>query len=482
MALTFKVNGRDLSTYIRAAHGDGLEPASADAFDPQFTGSTAIGEGQSFVGNSLGNVAMSFPLILKAASTDALYQLIRDIRTDLAKGNTVEYRSGGATQSTFFDMESGKLEPQFEFWLDQNARCRAQLTIWRRPYGHTGTSRVIGTAAGTGMLNVLASGLVGDMDALAVVKTSSVPSSLPFPLSIFGVKAPVPSGWTPEVRAASIGSASSWIVSGFAATGRSLAGAAGRLASQAVGFGLGPSANYSLDKHWALGELRLPPVTYAGRYRVLMGAQTGVNRASGAVGEYVLAHDSAGLNDTQWAATKGNFGDFSEFGRATAMGASFGWALYDMGDLNIATSAASSVPKVALLFKTASGVYPASQTGFTPSYPFKVEGFYLIPTDHSAGVFAAATPWFTTASLAIESDAVRRTVSLTVGTAAAPAFKGFRGDFPTVPVPSGGARIVAIHSVSAANKETLLSGANSWYPAEPVNIEVRVRERFSYMR
>ena len=471
MPQILKVNGRDLSSYIRNAHGDGLEPASADAIDPQFTGSTAIGEGQTFVGNSLGNVAMSFPLILKATDTDALYKLIRDIRGDLQKGNTLEYSSGGATASTFFDMESGKLEPDFEFFLDQRGLCRATLTIWRRPYGHTGTSRLIASGVSTGMLNVVASNLAGDIDAQAILRIG-VPSGNPAgPVVAFGVKSPAPSGWSPNIGAASIAVATRWANQ---PAGRQLQGASGRLASQALYVGLGATANYSLDKTWALGEVALPPVTYAGRYRVFAGAvkQTyGNPKLSLGINNEVLSEAAAGGTPTSALTGLG----FSFVGLATLTDR---WTLRDLGEVSIPTSSASANPRLGLFLTTATNSYPYTAGA---SYPIGVEGLFLLPVDNSAGVYADpprndfVTPQSATTTASL--DAVSRSVVMSYATYSVDRSGMLRGDFPSITAQGG--RVVAL---TAGNALFNSGSDNMWVTNTQYSYSLFVRERFSYMR
>lgn len=471
MALKLVVNGRDLTTYNRMAHGDGHEPASADAFDPQFTGSTAIGEGQTFVGNSLGNVAMSFPLILKAASTDALYQLIRDIRTDLVKGNTVEYQSGGATQSTFFDMESGKLEPQFEFWLDQNARCRAQLTIWRRPYGHTGTSRVIASAAGTGPMTITATGVLGDVNAQGVLNVrlagATTQGSNPTAQIMYGVKYPAPSGFNPL-----------WDVNRFTSEGFSgnatpvtpTTMASGRIGNKYMGYYAGGSA-LGLGTSFTQGPIAyLPPQTYPGRYRVIANIRTSITMATSANRIEVGLQYAAGL-----AAAVNN---------KVSLASCQNWTAIDLGEINVANGVATG--NLQLKFSTRTVASPVG-TMVLPSglasHCYHVDGITLIPLDAAAGLTVPGAALSHPSSINAV-DTPGRLLSYATGVAASPLISAggdyLRGNWPTIPPTgspgaSGAAQVVILPLVAAATTAEPLGNREH-------RVHVAVRERFSYLR
>ena len=464
MALLLKVNGRDLTDYNRMAHGDGHEPASADSFEPQFTGPSALGEGQSFVGNSLGNVAMSFPLILSAATTDALYQLIRDIRTDLVKGNTVEYRSGGATQSTFFDMESGKLEPNFEFWLDQNAKCRAQLTIWRRPYGHTGTSRVIASAVGTGPMTITATGILGDENALVDLGVRNSGSATGWQGHvIYGVKYPVPSGFNPHWTASRFGGA------GTVVNATSLA--SGRVANTYFAHPANPLATSGF--YAPLNLNGLAGVTYAGRYRVV---------ANGRIRAVFTAANTK-VESQLFTSDAYAGGENRLYGRKP-LPSSLNWTPWDLGEITVPSSAASS-------FYLSLGIYisHASALGsMVATHPVQVGEMTLIPLDINAGVFTGSATegqrMAVTPSQVLDLRGIDKTVSMSTG-AGAGAVREFdkssvRGDWAQIPptgspAASGAAQIVIWPTTFAATSFEPIGNRES-------RVTVSVRERFSYMR
>lgn len=489
MALVFKVNGRDLSSYIRAAHGEGLDPAPGEYREPQFSGSQALGEGLTYVGDAVNNSTKVFPLILKAANTDALYALIRNIRNDLVKGNQVEYSSTNATASTFWGLEGGVLDPDFEFWLDQGGKCRATLTIYTRPYGHTGTTRLLASAAGSGAMSVLASGIAGDADAVAKITVNMATKAYGAPIVLYGIKHPIPSGWTPEWRGASIALATSILdngyFAGYATAFRNLVGASGAMASQYAAFGLGATSNYS--KPAQLGELNLAPLSYVGRHRVIAGVRTYLSVPS--------ERPQVGFRFDPVGALRFNPSDMQLTGAATLRkvslsGASGGFNLVDFGEINIPTSSASSAPFALLTYSGASFVSVASTGGANASYPIQIEGLYLIPVDHAAGVFVnpkASGAWLSapgkTGTSMLTLNSVDKSVMYKAGSAADPAVAGLRGDFPSIPAGPSAARVVVL-AAGQENRE-LYDTANpiiNWVAHDPVSISVEVRERFTYMR
>ena len=136
------VNGRNLSQSVRAQHDEGFDPVDAERIEPQFSGSPAFQEGAEFVNDAEGNREWTVPLILTAADRAALHQLVVDIENDLVSGAQVEFASSSNDPSTFFDLERGKLEVEYQYFLSVHATTRATLKLWTRPHGYTGTAAV----------------------------------------------------------------------------------------------------------------------------------------------------------------------------------------------------------------------------------------------------------------------------------------------------------------------------------------------------
>lgn len=470
MPLVLKVNGRDLAPYLRVAHEDGLDPAPADAITPQFTGSPAIGEGQSFVGDAINNAQMAFPLMLKAATTDALYQLIRDIRRDLFKGAVVEYRSGGASASTFFDLEGGDLDPDFEFWLDQGGKCRAQLTIYRRPYGHSGTTRLLASTVGTGALNILASGLTGDVDAQAQIRFALPSRAEQRQVVAFGVKRAAPSAWTPEWRAASILQAPSQ--GAILGATRWLFGGSGRMASQYCAFVIN-SVSLVVPARTLLGQAQLPPALYPGQYRLFAGVQ-GSFASANPKPRLQAMFDPVGVLPPAsgiWFASQSALKPCGD-GFPIASGGTQ-WRLADLGQLNFPSGALGASPMLALTYSA--GDTTASVIQSAGSFPVNVEGLYLIPIDGTAGVVPDSDTYRVSGTSTLTLDGVESSAKhAMVGSATFDRTGEMRGNFPAIPAGTS-ARVVALAGDGARSN-------GDWVPHVPIGVSIAVRERFSYLR
>jgi hypothetical protein len=117
MAPTLKVDGYDFSAWLQLAHEAGMDPIDSEFTEPQFSGAAAFTEGQGFVDDAIGNRVWEMPIIIKAATVDALYQAVRDINSHLFQGAQVEFKMDGAANSSYFDLERGRLDCKFEYFI-----------------------------------------------------------------------------------------------------------------------------------------------------------------------------------------------------------------------------------------------------------------------------------------------------------------------------------------------------------------------------
>jgi hypothetical protein len=473
MAQVLKIGDRDFSTFIQNAHDAGLDPANSEYSEPQFSGAPAFTEGQAFVGDAVGNRLQSYPLILKAANTDALYQLVRDINSELKKGEQVEYRSGGASQSTFFDLERGRLEITFEFWLDQSARARCMLHLWTRPFGHTGTTRSIASAIGTGPLVVSATGILGDQAAQAVINirlaSYGTESGFLRPVVGYGVKYPVASGWDPIFKPAQMASP----VSMPAAT---VVGASGRTASQYKAWkvtptGLNPSI-FVDGEPLAYLPLRLQD---AGRYRMLGALRHSVRRLSA----------SGGLHWICGGSGAGGTGMVSLASVVTGR-----WQILDFGEISVASFGATRAISV---FNDPGGIgvsifyVGASGATAVATYPIQLESIWTVPVDQSVGlltediVHSDVWRW--------EVDGLRKQVTryaavgsfVATGAPIRDLTAQYRGNPPTLPplgspAASGAAAVFIFGGDRAGDEEDDFVGNRQ------ISVDIAVRERFAYLR
>jgi hypothetical protein len=352
MALVLKVGEFDVSPFVRVAHEDGMDPADSEYSEPQFSGSPAFGEGQEFAGESVNNRLMPFPVIISAPNTDALYEQIREIDAELVKGNQVEFRSGGASQSTFFDLEAGRLDIEFEFWLDQAAKARGTLHLWTRPRGTTGTTRqVVSVAAGSAaVMQLPATGIIGDRPALAnfeirvglaAASNGRIAAYAVHPHPSFnGLHSPTP---------------------GLAQPGAIMRGASGAVGSQFLAIPVSPTTASGV----AYTAFLTPPDAHVGRHRVLAIGRSGLN-----VPLSIYAEDrfGAALGATALATQT----DVNK------------WQVLDLGEVQVPSRMPGQEPvptqSVSLVVGGASGAL------INASPAFHLDSLMFLPLDHSAGI------------------------------------------------------------------------------------------------
>lgn len=254
--ILLRLNNRDLSSYIRVAHDEGLDPADSEFSEPQFSGSPAFAEGQAGLGSAASNREIVVPLILSADSSAGLHALIRDINGELESGARVEYATEYADQTTFFDLEAGRLDINYQYWIARNNTLRCELRLWTRPYGHTGTARILASIQATAAVQFPATGVLGDVDALGQLEVrvgSRVASGgrvigygLHRSASFSGIRGP--SG--PDFVAQS---------------GATVRGGSGAIGSQFLALPVSPTTASGV----ALTSFLDPPAGHVGRHRVL---------------------------------------------------------------------------------------------------------------------------------------------------------------------------------------------------------------------
>lgn len=455
MALTFKVNGRDLAPYIRTAHDQGLDPANSEYSVPQFAGPPALGEGQGFVGDAVGNREMPFPLILKATDADSLYQLIRDINGDLKKGNVVEFRSGSASNSTFFDLERGRLEMEFEYWLDKAARARCVLRLWVKPYGHTGTTRVIATQSGTHTMVIGATGILGDVSALAQI-TVRTPSSTGGGGArlIYGMKYPVASGYQHFQQPT--GHISSPVASVF--------GASGRIGSQYLGVTSAGGATYTTPQPVYTQFFRPQD---AGRYRLLQPINFQIASPGPSA---ILSANFTQVGPKNSVATK-------LIQLQTYVNFMNSWCLYDLGEITVASNVATQYLNVQ--YAGGSGAVANA------SHFVRVDDLIILPLDTLAGIITTATYPAGASDWSREYydvDGISNQIRFRDSTGSvitADLTSNMRGGFPKLPaLGTAGYGEMLIYAVKSGGAD----GGGSDNLGGLTDVVISVRERFAYLR
>src|SRR5882762_6508763 len=113
---------------------------------------------------------MVFPLYFTGATRAAIKLKIEEVHEALVRGAQVEFCIDPSVESSsFFDLEGGTLEQQFNFYHLINTVAGAVLTLTVRPYANTATHRLIASvqAATSAVVMFPATGIVGDTYALA---------------------------------------------------------------------------------------------------------------------------------------------------------------------------------------------------------------------------------------------------------------------------------------------------------------------------
>ena len=453
-----RVNGRDLSSYVRGHKEDGLDPSPA-AFEPQFGGSAAFGEGQPWTGDSVGNREWTIPLILDADDRSSLHSLIRDIGLELEKGGVLEFATDSADPTTFFDVERGRLDTEYDYFLHRSNVTRATLKLWTRPRGHSGTSRLVASQRyGSAMMgDLVATSVIGDVAAMGALRlTTNERLALGSnTLIAYGVH-----------RSASVRGV--WTYASMVDAGivpMTLTGASGAIASQYREYKVVPTIS-SAASATRLFRMSIPynlRSAYAGRYRVM-----GLFRSR-------MSGPSIGIT-LQPGDTMGSQPVVAGLGSA---GASGPWKLLDMGEWSppAVPTSAGALPNAFHLYV---GFVGASGASAVATSPVHFNALALIPLDVAAGVF-------------VPSGAVPNNSVLTIGAHPRPyvdlhlastssdqwefsAIERLRGDPPRLPVtgtpgPSGPIGVTIV--------------AGSWADANPgqgFTAALHAVERFSFLR
>ena len=420
MAILLRVNGRDLSGYLRPQHDQGLDPASSETVkQPEFGGSLALGDGQPHIRDAAGNREWDVPVILKAASVDALHELDRAINADLFRGAQVEFRPDGATLSTFFDLEAGRLDVDYQHFLVRQGYLRCMLRLWTRPFGHTATARAVASAVGSGPLAFLATGVLGDQ--LADVNWHVHGATRTLDTVLIGAAG---ASYVFVHPAASI------------VSGGAVAGASGAIGSQYAVPAAGGSQLFFESFAAALAP------AYEGQHRMLV----------------VYQHPATIAIHGAYSGAAGDVANLPTVLLPAAPTAS-GWRLADLGEISLTGGATGGPARTANI------------RAFGPVASCRINAVLLLPSDRAMiGLATSAdTPGFMARNVPEVDfycgDASTRTTG-----------RPMRGAPPKIaptgsPVASGPRRLFAF----AFNRDDVRGN-------EPLSASVTVRERFAYFR
>lgn len=126
----------------------------------------------------------------RSGNKDQLHKLLVDTNRRLANAVQVEWRDDGATKSTFFDVLFARFDPDYNYRRAQVNYLSGVLRIWVKPYGHTGTYRLVGSRAGNASFGfpmfLGASGIQGDVPARVKIEMSTATLAAGSPRSSHG--------------------------------------------------------------------------------------------------------------------------------------------------------------------------------------------------------------------------------------------------------------------------------------------------------
>jgi hypothetical protein len=121
---------------------------------------------------------------------DGLHNLVEAVNRRLGStGCQLVYRDHAASTYTYFDVVFARFEPDFNFRRSQFNYAQGVVRLQVRPFGHTGTTRIIATGQGSlpYLVVPLASGVIdGDWPAKAEVTVGGASQNAPLGEQAFG--------------------------------------------------------------------------------------------------------------------------------------------------------------------------------------------------------------------------------------------------------------------------------------------------------
>lgn len=276
------------------------------------------------------------------AGKDGLHKMVAKLRRTLNTASQATWRDDGATSLSYLDLAFGRFEPAYDYRKAQKLWISGVLRVWALPYAHTGTSRIVGTAAGTVPLTVALGSLEGDVPAIVdvLVKDSSTVAPVGGRVTIVAAAATGYRTWTPAAS-----------ITNLASTIFSLIGASGAPGSQTL-----ETTGASVGDHDHLRIDLAPATAYIGRNRL-------------------LAITDGGARDVTLRAYK----DGQPLGPAAPATAPLGYHLQDLGVLTVPTAIQGAT--ISLMLRVAS----AAQTSLRPNaMTTRLGGVLLLPEDRTA--------------------------------------------------------------------------------------------------
>lgn len=159
----------DFSTYLRTAEDDGLNPYPVYR-EPAFN-ETPLGEGEVLTSVNERNREMTFRVWVNAANKDTMQALVQSIVRTCRDVRRATWQDDASSAVSNLDVQFARVEPDFKY--NHARKCYLACTVriyCSPPFAHTGTERIIGTAAqGMGFVTVQLPSIGGDLNALPQV-------------------------------------------------------------------------------------------------------------------------------------------------------------------------------------------------------------------------------------------------------------------------------------------------------------------------
>lgn len=143
----------DVSPYLRLQPDQQTDPASP-SYTQKVWARSLLKEGATLALEQPVEKELNFPLALKGTSQSVvngtLIQSINKIIT--SPGATASWTDDGMSQPTVFDILSGQVDLEYDYFRGKQSWCNVRLLLFTMPFGHTASARPYAAASGVGPL------------------------------------------------------------------------------------------------------------------------------------------------------------------------------------------------------------------------------------------------------------------------------------------------------------------------------------------
>lgn len=161
--LSLLIGAVDLTAALKVAKEEGMDPVAPDFLAPEFS-SSPFADGNALTSVSAANREQVWPLIFSGATKDAVKTKLRQVAQACAALQTVTFRDQGMDDYTHFDVVFARFDIDYNYRRHAKNWVGGWLRVWAKPYGTTGTSRIVGTLSNaSGVMRVPVASLGGDV-------------------------------------------------------------------------------------------------------------------------------------------------------------------------------------------------------------------------------------------------------------------------------------------------------------------------------